>query len=401
LHQKFIEILYIFRLYVLEEGKQKRYDSSEALDILLVQRDDASICSRIPVRTQNNSSYLVDLSKLTDEKDVTVDDNGVYLASTGRIVHVYWKGHMILHSTREQYKPGYTHAKLTKLLGTSRSSPDFHRTIFCLLLDDGTYFRYCLVQYHFDGLQHTFPVLPHGNAKGNTPYKQTCQSVRDHLKAATKISPPSAALRKVNKDLGTSMSSVISTGEMPRGEQQAKYYRQRNSLKQQDGKDKLGKMMEECKRTMGTKASFIRRVNAAPEPMCVIGTNQSFAEVNKFCIQPGRYRNSVLTVDPTFDLGDFLFTPTVYRNTALQHRRTGTNPFFIGPALIHYRKYYTTYHYFASTIVGEEPSLSGLLAFGTDGERNLYKSWETVFTKADHLRCTNHSKRNVDRKSVV
>ena len=46
----------------------------------------------------------------------------------------------------------------------------------------------------------------------------------------------------------------------------------------------------------------------------------------------------ILTVDPTFCLGEFDVNPISYRHLLLETRRNENTPVFLGPVLVHYRK---------------------------------------------------------------
>ena len=84
-----------------------------------------------------------------------------------------------------------------------------------------------------------------------------------------------------------------------------------------------------------------------------------------------------LSIDPAFNLGDFSVTVTSFCNLLLKKQRTGNNPVMIGPMLVHRQKLFSSYHFFASSLVSLKPSLSGLQAFGTDGEECLYNAFAT------------------------
>ena len=47
--------------------------------------------------------------------------------------------------------------------------------------------------------------------------------------------------------------------------------------------DILAHVMQMCKDTKGTDAEFVRSVEAAPEPMCVLATNQQLVDMERFC----------------------------------------------------------------------------------------------------------------------
>ncbi len=92
-----------------------------------------------------------------------------------------------------------------------------------------------------------------------------------------------------------------------------------------------------------------------------------------------------MTVDPTFCLGEFDVTPITYRQLMLESRRTHRPPVFVGPMLVHFCKTFSTYVFFASSLVGLKHELEGVRAFGTDGEEQLVKALSHEFPFALHL----------------
>lgn len=91
--------------------------------------------------------------------------------------------------------------------------------------------------------------------------------------------------------------------------------------------------MSQCK-SKNVTARFIRDVKAGPDPALVLTTNQQLNDLVKFCTSPDEF--TVITVDPTFNLGDFDVAPLTYRHLLLQSEHTGKSPVFVGPVLIHY-----------------------------------------------------------------
>ena len=66
--------------------------------------------------------------------------------------------------------------------------------------------------------------------------------------------------------------------------------------------------------------------------------------------------------------------------------------------MIHYKKSFASYLFFASSLVGFCPGLSNLQCFGTDGEEALFKAFQHVFPDAVHLLCALHFRRNIKAK---
>ncbi len=141
---------------------------------------------------------------------------------------------------------------------------------------------------------------------------------------------------------------------------------------------------------------FVRTEVAAPEPMAVLCTDQQLDDMVGFLTNPADF--SVMGVDPTFNFGDFNVTPIVYRSLLLKHRTKGHCPIMLGPILVHHQKKFSSYNFFACTLVSLRPALRGVIAFGTDGEEELYKAFSMQFPNAVHLRCFRHYRANLERK---
>ena len=71
-------------------------------------------------------------------------------------------------------------------------------------------------------------------------------------------------------------------------------------------KDVLASLIEHCKTTLNDPEKFlIRRVEGVPKPMCVVGTEVALSDLERFCCKAPQGLNSVMTVDPTFNFGEF------------------------------------------------------------------------------------------------
>ena len=90
---------------------------------------------------------------------------------------------------------------------------------------------------------------------------------------------------------------------------------------------------------------FVRSVEASPEPMCILASDQQRKDLERFCTGD---RTSVLCIDPTFNLGPFYITPTTYQNVLVRNK-SGNHPFLLGSVLVHQSK--------AKSRLGESKSL--------------------------------------------
>ena len=88
-----------------------------------------------------------------------------------------------------------------------------------------------------------------------------------------------------------------------------------------------------------------------------------------------------ISIDYTFNMGQYKVTPVVYKQLFLRTKRYGTGPVFIGPTMIHHKKDVDTYKVPASTCVSNCKGLTNAKGFVTDGEEELVQTWKTELTR--------------------
>ena len=168
--------------------------------------------------------------------------------------------------------------------------------------------------------------------------------------------------------------------KLPRNVQQMKNYR-RSEVKK-DG-DVLYSVMLQCKMSQGKSSSFVRDVKAAPDPQCVLFTEWQVSDLVRFVTKSTQF--TVLVADTTYNLGDFYVTPTTYQHLMLEDSVTKKHPSFLGPVLVHQRKNFSSFNYFASTLIGANTKLRSVQAFGTDGDPALIEALSHNFHSAKQL----------------
>ena len=244
-------------------------------------------------------------------------------------------------------------------------------------------------------------IKSHGNSKVTTPFHPTWSSTKKHIKHACAIEGPKSVVASLSAEVG-GVLEAIAPGQLPRDEKQITNYKARVTLEQRQSclpgtsrdaaADDLFMIMHKCY-TEDPSKKFVRAVNAAPEPAVVVTTDRQLQDVTRFCTTAFDF--CPLTVDPTFNLGDFDVTIITYRHLLLQSKRYKNPPVFIGPCCIHYRKTFSTYLFFASTVIGQCKQLEGVRAIGTDGEQALSDAFKHEFGFAQHMTCFIHVQRNV------
>lgn len=252
----------------------------------------------------------------------------------------------------------------------------------------------CMVVYYVpDGF--TPSVHPHGNSKHSRAFFPTLPSTLSAIKEeCVSGKGPKEVVSKVSTAVG-GIKNALDACELPRNERQVSYVKQQlktnsSPLSSVSATDVLSVVMHKA---YMEDQQFIREVRTLREPAIVVATDQQLNDLDRFCCSQEKF--GILTVDPTFCLGDFDVTLSTYRHLLLTCKRGGTHPAFIGPAMIHYRKTFSTYLFFTSTLVGLRQSLSSLRSFGTDGESALIQACQHSFPAAIHLLCSNHVRRNI------
>lgn len=68
-------------------------------------------------------------------------------------------------------------------------------------------------------------------------------------------------------------------------------------------------------------SQFIQGIRTTPDPAIILAFDFQLDDLVRFCTSQSRGEFCVLTVDPTFSLGDFDVTPITYRHMLLETKR--------------------------------------------------------------------------------
>ena len=223
-------------------------------------------------------------------------------------------------------------------------------------------------------------IAPHGNSKTKKPFFPTLPSTKLEIESQSKSSGPKTTLSLVSEKLG-GVVDADSPCELPRNERQVSYIKSKSTSSNLPLADQVFAIMQSAKQE-DVIGKFVRETRPSPEPAFVLARDRQLDDLVRFCTGADEF--SILTVDPTFNLGDFDVTPTTYRHCLLESTRSGNPPVLIGPTMIHYRKTFHTYLFFASTLIGLRQELQGLRAFGTDGEKAFVNAFLHEFRYVMH-----------------
>ena len=214
-----------------------------------------------------------------------------------------------------------------------------------------------------------------------------------------KGSGPKKVVSDVSAQVG-GLTAATDSCEIPRNEQQVSKLKVR--MKSSAGttnscapSDELGIIMQQAFMEDASN-QFIREVKCLREPAVIVATERQLNDLVRFCTPPSNF--SIMTIDPTFTLGDFDVTVITYRHKLLISRQANCPPAIMGPLLIHYKKSFATYNFFASSLISLRRELSAIKCFGTDGEEALIDAFKHACPNSVHLVCSIHVRRNVKAK---
>ena len=169
---------------------------------------------------------------------------------------------------------------------------------------NGAQNRYGMIQYYFDGPEVEIKIKPHGNSKSSSPFFRTSESAKKLHKELAATNMPKEAVYQATLMQGGEFEAK-GMSNLPRNRQQIANYR-RTEKKRDD--NVLYSVMLECKLAQGTQEAFVRDVKAAPDPQCVLFFDWQIADMERF-VTDSSEQHGILTVDPTYNLGQFYVTP--------------------------------------------------------------------------------------------
>ena len=188
--------------------------------------------------------------------------------------------------------------------GSTVFRPDWQTLAFFILDPEGNTNKYGILQYMYDGPEVAIKVKPHGNAKTSTPFFKTSKRTTERIQSLAATSTPKNVVQVMTREEGGELGARGSAF-LPRNRQQVANFR-RSMVATQDS-DVLYSIMLECKLAQGKGQAFVQDVKAAPEPQSVMFYDWQAEDLIRFCTNNQNF--SILTVDTTFNLGDFFVTP--------------------------------------------------------------------------------------------
>ena len=319
----------------LYKGKQD-LSFEERFDVLVTNVDSRRICTKQPLRVQENAAFVIQRSALKGKGDWLVTDLGSFsnLGHSGKVLQVE-DGDIL--ASRQWPRRVEDRFELNKdeylVLSTywkhARYS-DYSRITTVVSKKGGHELDLALVQYQYDGEEHHISPKKHPRTK--KPFIPTASSTRQSIEDKVKHPMgPSTIYDKVFEEAG-GMLDVEAISHAPRNIKQVKNARAKLKRASNDEDEfysllALGKEMAE---------SCIKGLQWRPSPRVVYVEDWQMAEIVENCCQPDS--TCVLSIDTTFNVGQFYVTSTTYQNAKFVNQRTGKLANLPGPALFHVRQ---------------------------------------------------------------
>jgi len=240
---------------------------------------------------------------------------------------------------------------------------------FCLLSDASNNPHHLGILVYQIPLNFTPQIVKHGNSKRDLPFFPTWPSTKEMIKCESSCGPKETMSRVCSRAGG--IQAAAAPGQLPRNERQVKYLKHAAKSFSYTPADELYSVMFQAKQE-DQNNTFVRDIKVLPDPAILIAKDYQLDDLVRFSTNSTEH--CILTIDPTFSLGDFDVTPITYRHLLLETKTP------VGPILVHYKKAFLTYLSKASSLVGLQKSgWHGMLAFGTDGEEALTQAFKHEF----------------------
>ena len=128
----------------------------------------------------------------------------------------------------------------------------------------------------------------------------------------------------------------------------------------------------------------------------VLFLDQTLKDIERFCCQENIF--SPLAADTTFNIGEYLFTQTTYKNLSLIRTDTGKHPWFPGPIMIHRRQRENDFSFFWQSVLRGNKELKWLKVLGTDECDELSEGILSQTVDTTHLLGLEHVEKNIEKK---
>ena len=260
----------------------------------------------------------------------------------------------------------------------------------------------CYITKSDSGEEDSIQILPHGNTKNkhkDNPYIRTSKTTLD--KVSNSLLKGKTISNVYDDILMNDGGPLFSSSRSSEPRDKAQITRRKNLLKE---KEDSGQNSTETRQDGILSDLHEQKSNDFIESVTVkkgvyyffLSDQNQLDDIAQFCCS--KKDAAVLGVDITFNICNLWATDTCYRNKRLVNPRTGDNPLFLGPTLLHFQKDEFTFSRFALEILAIKPEIGNLKKIGVDMEDAIFNGMKSIFKGLNRLLCVKHLKGRDQKK---
>ena len=248
-----------------------------------------------------------------------------------------------------------------------------------------------IVEYlgKFPGRQH------HGNAtKKSRPYSRTAPSVLANIAEMSQKNPPREVYERMNEQHKKEEDRPKDLKQV-----QNKVYNEKK--KDNDGNSRSGgnNLADNLiyLHSILLNHKFLRHIyqDQNQVPIIILYTDDQMRDITRFCCSYPAGKATVLGIDKTYNLGQLLVTPTVFKHLGVVRSGTSSHPLFFGPILLHGNSDWQTYGTFLNVIAMMLHDSMSPPVIGSDQEKAIRKAAKFAFFNSEMTSCLRHLKDNM------
>ena len=134
-----------------------------------------------------------------------------------------------------------------------------------------------------------------------------------------------------------------------------------------------------------------------PAPKVLYFIDEQLEDIIRECCRPNF--GSILSIDTTFNVGDFNVTTTMYQSEKVISKKTAKPTNLPGPAMFHTTKTQRDYLHFAHTLLENNYALERIAFVGRDRDRDKVQSFFLKPLKGcTFLPCKKHLEGDITQK---
>ena len=244
-------------------------DDEETVSILLNPTRE-TLCQKVPLRCQQNISFLIDTRSLKHPIDWKPDHLGSF-HNVGRVSKGFFDAsdEVCFLSKSRPPRSTATTVQLKKNYWTRHIHSDFKSQSFELWSTQGKRGRYVIVRYEFEDEQHPISNKPHRKAKPYKPFARSKASTVQKIKVKTLTEVPSHVYDEVFEEAGR-MIAFDSLADIPKGRKQVENFKYNSQPHK--SKDELYDLVQKSR---AKSKPYIRRIQLTPETACILAKERT------------------------------------------------------------------------------------------------------------------------------